>query len=738
MVEVSLDYNPYNCKIEFLIDGNNLPDDSCLKKFEYKRLQDNLKEIKNDIIKETNSNNISLKFIGRSLDFEDVESEFKDSEFEITLEHILKYEDKNKISEMKNIFKEYKNILYKYNEKLDIYVEKKLKEYLNDKVKVNVMATTSAGKSTLINALIGKNLLPTSAEEKTSKIMEVIDNDSEENTFNVKYKIKNENEEIIKIEKNVTKEFLENINEEENIDEIEIEGNIGFINTEGSCLSIVDTPGFNGKESNISITKTYISNSDKVMNIFVLASDNIAEDTLNRFFSFLDKEIEKEKKDIYNDRMIIVLNKADRIGDEEIEKVIENIVEKLKKIGFKKPNIILLDSKLAISIRDKSSMSKKENNSFEGEVESRIKFKEYHYNEYSKLPKNIKNKIEKELEKAIHSEDRLKQALIYTGIRDLEEMINLFVKKYAIPIKVKDFHDLLSKNLSDRENFQNLISKIPEDEEKLFNTTKEINGLKNKINKAFFKEFSEGIDECIKKIENDIEKKIEDNFGIYEKYTEEFIKELKDKMTDEEITETKNEFIDNSTKKLEFIQKEIEESNKIIIEESKKDFLNKYKEKIEKLEINIDTSVFKLEDFIKSTIDINMDIRDKIDINIITKMEIKEKNWFKKFLNFFTGNSDYYTILTKEKMSYIINDIRFIVYDYKEEIKKLNKKVIEIQKEELKGIESNIRNKMNEIFDNVLMLTNSKDVLLEAIENNKKIKESIESLENEIVGIIEK
>ena len=734
MVEVSLDYNPYNHKIEFLIDGNNLLDDSCLKKFECKRLQDNLKEIKNGIIKETNSKNIFLKFIGRSLDFEDVEYEFKNSEFEITLEHILKYEDVNKISEMKEIFEEYKSILCEYNEKLDIDVEKKLKEYLNDKVKVNIMATMSAGKSTLINALIGKNLLPTSTAETTSKVMEVIDNDSEENTFNVKYKY----EGMIQKKSDVTKEILENINKEENIDEIEIEGNIGFINTEGSCLSIVDTPGFNGNESNISITKTYISNSDKVMNIFVLDSNNIAEDTLNRFFSFLDKEIEKEKKDIYNDRMIVVLNKADSMKISEIEKNIKNIEKKLKERELKKPNLILLDSKLAISIRDKSYMEEDEFDEFEGKINKVIKYKERHYNEYSKLPKNIKNKIELELEEAIYNKDRLKEALIYTGIRDLEEMINLFVKKYAIPIKVKDFYDLLSKNLSDRENFQKLISQIPEDEKKLENTTKKINELKNKINNDISENFSKGIDECIKKISDDTEKIIDNNFGIYEEYAKKFKQELKDKMIDGEISEIKNKFIDNSTKKLEFIQTEIEKSNKITIEECKKDFLNKYKEKIEKLEIDIDNSVFKLKDFIKSTIDINMDIESEINFNIMVKTEIEEKNWFKKILNWFTGDSDYYTILTKEKMSDIINDIRDKVYVYKNKIKKLNEKVRKIQEEELKLIDSNIRNKMNEILDNLSMLTNSKKTLLNAIENNKKIKESIENLENKIVGIIEK
>lgn len=735
MVEVSLDYNPYNYKIKFLIDGNNLSDDSCLKKYECKRLQDNLKEIKNDIIKETNSKNISLKFIGRSLDFEDVEYEFKNSEFEITLEHIQKYEDINKISEMKEIFEEYKSILCEYNEKLDIGTEKNLEKYLNNKVKVNIMATMSAGKSTLINALIGKNLLPIGSSETTSKVMEVIDNDLEENTFNVKYKYKG----MTQIKSDVTKEFLENINKEENIDEIEIEGNIGFINTEGSCLSIVDTPGFNGNESNISITKTYISNSDKVMNIFVLDSNNIAESTLNEFFSFLNEVIEKEGKDIYNDRMIIVLNKADQIREEGgNEKVIENIVEKLKKIGFKKPNIILLNSKLAISIRDKSYMEEDECEDFEHEINKVIRYKKKHYNEYSKLPKNIKNKIEKELEEAIHSEDRLKEALIYTGIRDLEEMINLFVKKYAIPIKVNDFYDLLSKNFSDRENFQKLILQIPEDEKKLENIIKKIERLNDKINNNFSEDFSKGIDECIKKISDDTEKIIDNNFGIYEEYTEKFKQELKDKMVGGEINEIKNKFIDDSTKKLEFIQKEIEKSNEIIIEECKKDFLNKYKEKIEKLEIDIDTSVFKLKDFIKSTIDINMDIKSEINFNIIEKMKIVEKNWFEKFLNLFTGNSDYYTILTKEKMSDIINDIRDKVYVYKNEIKKLNEEVIESQEKELKRIVINIGNKMKEILNNLLKLINSKEDLLKAIENNKKIKESIENLENKIVGIIEK
>jgi len=65
-----------------------------------------------------------------------------------------------------------------------------------------------------------------------------------------------------------------------------------------------------------------------------------------------------------------------------------------------------------------------------------IKQKQLHLEQYPRLSRSCQMTIDKELEKAIESNDVLGQALVHSGIRGIEETIRMYVTKYCRPAKI--------------------------------------------------------------------------------------------------------------------------------------------------------------------------------------------------------------------------------------------------------------------------------------------------------------
>ena len=110
-------------------------------------------------------------------------------------------------------------------------------------IEILVMATMSSGKSTLINALLSKKLLPSSNEACTATITKVI-NKNQKNYSAKAFSIKRE---LLYEEYDVSYEKMRDWNNDENISEIEIYGIIPFANTLN--LTLIDTPGPNNSRN---------------------------------------------------------------------------------------------------------------------------------------------------------------------------------------------------------------------------------------------------------------------------------------------------------------------------------------------------------------------------------------------------------------------------------------------------------------------------------------------------------
>ena len=276
-------------------------------------------------------------------------------------------------------------------------------------IEVFVMATMSSGKSTLINALLSKKLLPSSNEACTATITKVINTNQE----NYSAKAYSEKRKLLYKEYNISYEKMKEWNNNEKISEIEIHGVIPFVNKERTLnLTLIDTPGPNNSQNieHQKILERHLENiNENTMILYVLNATQVGiiDDS-----NLLDKLIKNVGNDTKN--IIFALNKLDCFNeDDDILETIIQVYEYLEKKGVKKPNIFPVAALPALAIRSEpqDELEKLHRNFYINIM---------NIDENLHLEKYIVMKSENYKLKNISNEEK---ALFHTGIHILENKI---------------------------------------------------------------------------------------------------------------------------------------------------------------------------------------------------------------------------------------------------------------------------------------------------------------------------
>ena len=211
-------------------------------------------------------------------------------------------------------------------------------------IEVFVIATMSSGKSTLINALLSKKLLPSSNEACTATITRIIN----KNQKSYSAKAFSRKRELLYEEYDVSYEKMTEWNNDENISEIEIYGIIPFANTLN--LTLIDTPGPNNSR-NIEHRKILVKNLENVNNdTIILYVLNATQLGITDDSNLLDKLIKKVGNNTKN--IIFALNKLDCFNeDDDISEIMVKVCEYLEKKGIENPNIFPIAALPALAIR---------------------------------------------------------------------------------------------------------------------------------------------------------------------------------------------------------------------------------------------------------------------------------------------------------------------------------------------------------------------------------------------------
>lgn len=244
-------------------------------------------------------------------------------------------------------------------EKKYIHVAELIKQFRKNKnflskpeYRIIVTANMSAGKSTLINALIGKPLARTSQEACTGNICYIMNKAYEDENIHLAAK------------------ELTLCATEKDLYSYDWNGHVSMASHFSSTLSdiprlcLIDTPGVDAalnKEHRERSHNALLSNDyDKI--IYVVSPTRLGTDAEKKHLQWVAKNLKKEK-------VIFVLNKLDEYHDfsDSIEESMHDFKEDLLKMGFENPVICPISAYFSYLLKKKmtgQALSEDENDEY--------------------------------------------------------------------------------------------------------------------------------------------------------------------------------------------------------------------------------------------------------------------------------------------------------------------------------------------------------------------------------------
>ena len=506
MKKVCIKYNPYQITTEIKVDGQAPKANSALNVVGF-RLQEWVERLPQILIDEYRDSNFEVEFTGTEADYNDVVASFKSFGDKVNANCRLNATPNiDEVEEtIDQIFKEIKNNK-KVPELSSPAIIEAFDKAKNSRFEVNVVATMSSGKSTLINALLGQQLMPAANEATTATIVKIVDTDKKHFSAVAYDKSGNRVTEI----ENVTLEKMKQLNSDERVSTVELLGKIPFVKTTGMKLVLVDTPGPNNSRDKRHEEMTYgmIANSDKSLVLYVMNGTQLGINDEKAFLDYICQQMTKGGKQ-GRERFIFAVNKMDSYrptakhdGVGCIPRALDDAKKGLEKRGILNPNLFPVASLPALQVREMSSGVDDDDEDFpelDAFRKRSNKYDEMHFDNYynfSNLPQSVRtflNGILSASEKVMDEEDddseEYKESSkniteIHSGIVSIEQAVSLYVNKYARTQKVKDLVLAFNGTLDEMATLANLKKAIVMDQKKAKDLEQQIAKIKKNIQAA--------------------------------------------------------------------------------------------------------------------------------------------------------------------------------------------------------------------------------------------------------------
>ncbi|UTC95610.1 hypothetical protein E4N85_07675 [Treponema denticola] len=446
MTKVYLEHNPFSGKTVCEINGTVSILQKCWgDEGMLSRLQDWVEHFFDELDTLENDDDYEVEFFGLPSDCKDIStacSDFLNRYPNKSIELKLK-EGKSSEHRIKDL-----RILFEDMQRNSPYEELKTEEIrynfehaLSTTEDIGVVATMSSGKSTLINAMLGQELLPARNEATTAIVAKIHNNDSQK-TFSVK--AYDNDGQLIEDSNTATLSILEKLNSNKNLSVIELYGDIPNIDEFGMDVVLNDTPGPNNSATDEHKAHTYsLLNSDfKPMILYVFNATQLRTNDDNTLLNDVSKKINMPGTQS-KDRFLFVLNKADTLDPgkgETVEKAISDLTEYLSEHNIREPQIFPVSAQLAKVIRMKKNnlhLSEDEEDFLDSKVKRIIKNENRQFSRLAPLSFSGKKKQEELIKYAQEKGDDEALADVYSGVPAVEIAINEYIEKYAISAKVK-------------------------------------------------------------------------------------------------------------------------------------------------------------------------------------------------------------------------------------------------------------------------------------------------------------
>lgn len=514
MKKVYIKYNPYIVKTEFVLDGKQVDKNSNFyDKQENVRLQEWIEPFGewNGLFHElreyfNSSEELEIEFHGTLLDFQDLQyaCEKYGSCFEcVKLRHIQSNNQEDRLKILKEQFGKIQK--GPVEELRDPQIQEAFEKALSSEFEVIVVAPMSSGKSTIINAILGTNILPEANKATTATITRIKDEDELE-TFYVSCKDRDGN--VIESDRVANLELITHLNkmadEQKNIDLIDIRGNIQTIPSDKVNIVFVDTPGGNNSqdEAHKEVMKRAIRDENKGMILFVFNFTQLETDDCDAILKLAAEAMKNARTGKQSrDRFIFVCNKMDEQDPEKepMEQVIESIRTHLKTQGITEPNLFLTDARVCKLVR-MAQLNMKMTETEEDKLDSSLRM----FNRasrrlftYAPISEEKKKEFLEELEEIAKTGDKknMRAAEINSGIPALEYAIRQYIEKYAQAIKIKTVHDIFMSRVEELDMKSKCEDKWSKSREEYEKMRQELAAKKEMLEKdKRLKEFKEKVD----------------------------------------------------------------------------------------------------------------------------------------------------------------------------------------------------------------------------------------------------
>nr|WP_296438727.1 dynamin family protein [uncultured Acetatifactor sp.] len=539
MRKIYIKYDPYEMKSTVIVDGKEVQKnkhcDSNLKRYLDSNVhlpiqswidpidRDNWKGLL-DTLCQMGDKDIVVEFAGREVDYESVKASLNAQNHnrncgakltfcDLTNTIIPDSQMKENIAEVIKLMlteefekivaeSESKELIEKYGHLKETYDEIEAEEF-----RIVFTGTYSSGKSSTINALMGKNILPTASGTCTAKICRIIHSDVKNGIAIVRYLRKGKKEEFLCRTETDVQEKIQGA--EEAVETIEVYTDLSNLYPAGVQndfnLVLIDTPGTDSatgndtkktaeeskrlsKKSHIEITKEVLKSKQKEMVVFI-SDDKLEDDNIVELLDIIEESADRDDG-AFNDRFLFVMNMCDSLTysnkGETLDNYIRNFVANIKKVpnssrvrNIVNPRIFPITSGAALAIVNgftekpgiAEGMSKKAelygyykefcqkvyyyepaelNCNFE-QYKEQIKTQYQNYGNYclerkSSVSEAVKYEYIVKLEGDLTVPERV---FIHSGIPALESAIHDYIRSYAYPIKVRQllncFTDILEE-----------------------------------------------------------------------------------------------------------------------------------------------------------------------------------------------------------------------------------------------------------------------------------------------------
>ena len=484
MKKVKIKYNPYIVETEITVDGQKPKANSALNVGK-KRLQEWVEKLPQILLDEYRDSNVIIEFTGTVSDYEDIESVFNVYKDKISATcNFHKTADITDVERtIDKIFENIKNgPVAELKDKKIIQAFEKAKD---SKFEINVVATMSSGKSTLINALLGQQLMPAANEATTATIVKIIDTDQDHFSA-IAY---DKSGQIVKKLDNVTLEDMQALNADVKVSTVEIKGKIPCVSSVGMKLVLVDTPGPNNSrdKSHEEMTYKMIADSDKSLVLYVMNGQQLGINDEKIFLDYVCQSMKDGGKKA-RERFIFAVNKMDAFspdpqddGPECITKALDNVKAGLEDREIYNPNIFPVCSLPALQKR--AEMKGTRARALRDFVEMCEEYDVMHfenYYKYNNLPQTVRNRIEN-FKVQMGEDDAIE---IHTGIVSVEQAIAQYINKYARTTKVFDLVQSFNEKLNELAAVAHLEDAIRNDKNAKAEIEKQISKIKANIQSA--------------------------------------------------------------------------------------------------------------------------------------------------------------------------------------------------------------------------------------------------------------